>query len=69
MIKKILNWNDRRYDELLCNDDSDFKRDAKAFGIGALEGFIDAAALIGTVVVAKDAIETTVWVIKKLAKK
>ena len=69
LIKKVFNWNDERYDKLLCNDDGDFKNGVKAFGIGALEGFIDAAAVVGAVVIAKDTIESTIWVIKKIAGK
>lgn len=65
MIKKILKWNDRRFDELLDKDDNDLVLGAKAFGIGALEGFINAAAIIGAVVLAKD----TVYLIKKIVKK
>jgi hypothetical protein len=65
MIKKILNWNDRRFIDLLDNDDSNLKNGAKAFGIGALEGFIDAAAVVGAVVIIKD----TVYLIKNIVKK
>ena len=65
MVKRILNWNDRRYDELLDSDDRDFVAGVKAFGIGAVEGFIDGAVIIGAAVIAKDLI----WCIKHIVKK
>ena len=65
LIKKVLNWKDKKYDELLDSNDSDFVCGAKAFGIGALEGFIDSAVIIGAFVIVKDA----VWLVKNIGKK
>ena len=65
LIKKLLNWNDRKFDGLLDNDDNDFVTYSKAFGCGALEGFIDAAAIVGAVVIIKD----TIGLVKRIFKR
>lgn len=53
MVRNILDWNDKKFDEAVKSEDSDGKLYAKAFGHGALEGIIDAAAVVGICGIAK----------------
>ena len=48
MLKSVLTWSDAKFEEAL--DDKNTARGcAKAFGLGALEGALDACALLGGV--------------------
>lgn len=48
MVKELLKWTDKKMEDV-CNDPNESHGFAKAFGLGALEGAIDAVAVLGTV--------------------
>lgn len=64
MVKEILKWRDKKFDELVEKDDEKIDC-AKAFGLGAVEGIIDAAVVVGAFAIVKGGIEF----IKEIAKK
>ena len=49
MVKAILKWTSDKTDDLVY-EDSTPKAVAKAFGLGAIEGAIDAFTVIGAIV-------------------
>ena len=44
LTKKVLNWVDKKYDEIYDNKNTKF-RGVKEFGLGVIEGAIDGAIL------------------------
>lgn len=51
MVRKILEWSDKKFDEALL-EENEKKGIAKAALSGAVEGFIDGVAIGGTIVAA-----------------
>lgn len=56
---RVLDWNEEKFDELLVEDETPSTY-AKAFLSGALDGLIDAATMVGLVVIG-----TGTWCIVK----
>ena len=56
MVRKILGWCDKKYEEILEDDDNICH--AKAFGLGAIEGAIDALVVLGAIASVSVIIET-----------
>ena len=47
MTKEILKWTDEKLEEIYESDEVGGKELAKAFGVGAIEGFIDGLVIVG----------------------
>lgn len=47
MVKELLKWVDDKF-EKVANDPNEAHPYAKSFGLGAIEGAIDAVAVLGT---------------------
>lgn len=47
MTRHILNWTKKEYEKVLESDECGVKEFAKAAGIGAIEGAIDGAVIVG----------------------
>ena len=65
MTKKILKWTDRKLEEINKSDEIGGKELAKAFGVGAIEGFIDGLVINGAVLFGIGVVNIVKGIIKK----
>ena len=62
LTKKVLKYLDKKMDKLPLDKKSSY---VKAMVIGGVEGFVDAAVLIGGASIVKSVVEVTKEVVKK----
>ena len=65
MTRKILDWCDKKEKELMDCDLGDKTVFIKAAGLGFIEGAIDGAVVVGTIVAATGVVEIVKAIIKK----
>ena len=59
MLKEVLYWTDKKFEEVVENPNEKHPY-IKAFGLGALEGFLEGCTIIGGFVVALSIASTLV---------
>lgn len=65
MTKKILKWTDEKLEEIYESDEVGGKELAKAFGVGAIEGFIDGLVINGAILFAAGVVNIVKNAVKK----